>query len=97
MSKKINEVSKVTPKIAFINDFMASNPDYTAALAAWAENRGEVGTGFKAEFYAELEKGPMTAAELDGFLVDRSPNVVKNKANWDGVRKMANRIWEARS
>jgi hypothetical protein len=96
MTKKITEVKTETPKIAFINDFMSSNPDYKAALAAWAEKRGDIGTGFKAEFFAELEKGPMDPAALEYFLGDRSPNVRKNKANWDGIRKMANRIWEAK-
>ena len=96
MSSKKTEVKALTPKIAFINDFMSKNPDYPAALVAWAETRGEIGTGFKAEFFAELEKGSMSAEGLDLFLLDRSANVRKNKANWDGIRRMANRIWEAK-
>lgn len=96
MSSKKTEVKALTPKIAFINDFMSKNPDYPAALVAWAETRGEIGTGFKAEFFAELEKGSMSAEALDVFLSGRSDNVRKNRANWDGIRRMANKIWEAK-
>ena len=93
MSTK-TEVKEVSPKTAFINDFMATDPNIEAALEAWKEARGELGTGFKSEFYDELAKGPMDAAALTEFLKGRSANVVKNKANWDGMRKCANRIWE---
>ena len=68
--------------------------DFAEANKYWIENRPERGTGFKARFYAELEKGIMDAEAFNKFLEPESDNVKKNKANFDGVRKMANRIWE---
>ena len=101
MSKKNEAVevvvlnTKVSPKTAFINNYFATGGnDIGEALKSWAESRGDTGAGFKAEFFAELERGVMDAAALDTFLADRSDNVKKNKANWDGIRKMANRIHE---
>ena len=79
-------------------DFLAEKGmGYAEATKFWAANKPEAGTGFKAGFYAELEKGFMDADAFDLFLADKSPNVRKNRANFDGVRKMANRIWEANS
>ena len=84
-------------KNEFLADWMENNSiDIPAALEAWAEYRGETGSGFKADFFAELEKGAMTVEAMDIFLSDKSENVIKNRANWNGIRGMANRIWEAK-
>jgi hypothetical protein len=36
----------------------------------------------------------MSVEAFDAFLKPESDNVRKNRANFDGVRKMANAIWE---
>jgi hypothetical protein len=84
MSKKVNieGMTKNEAMTALIN----AGYDFNGANKYWIENRPERGTGFKARFYAELEKGAMSVPESD--------NVRKNRANFDGVRKMANAIWE---
>lgn len=84
-------------KAEYINDQIASGEtDIEVILESWAEYRGETGSGFKADFFAELEKGPMDPEAMDAFLADKSENVRKNRANWNGIRGMANRIWEAK-
>jgi len=87
----------MSTKKEFLNSWMEANGiDVEAALVAWAEARGEIGSGFKADFFAELEKGEMDEKAMDTFLADKSPNVIKNRANWNGIRGMANRIWKAK-
>ena len=73
MSMKKNE---------FLADWMTNNEiDVNLALEAWSEYRGETGSGFKADFFAELEKGAMDIEAMDLFLADKSANVRKNRAN----------------
>ena len=92
MSKKVNieGMTKNEAMTALIN----AGYDFNGANKYWIENRPERGTGFKARFYAELEKGAMSVEAFDAFLNPESDNVRKNRANFDGVRKMANAIWE---
>lgn len=80
-------------KNAAITALINSGLDFKEANKYWVENRPERGTGFKARFYAELEKGEMSVEDFKKFLEPESDNVKKNASNFDGVRKMANAIW----
>lgn len=93
MSKETKVNIEGLDKNAAITALIKSGLDFKAANKYWVENRPERGTGFKARFYSELEKGAMSVEDFKKFLEPESDNVKKNASNFDGVRKMANAIW----
>ena len=47
---------------------------------------------YVADFYAELEKAPMTQEEFIHWLSGQSDNAKKHQGHFDKIREMANRI-----
>ena len=87
-----------SPKKKFINDWLVSNFEETGVMdvegadKAWAEARGDIGTGFAAGFYAELVKQSMTDDEFKAIIDAGSANVQKHRSHYNAIRNFANQI-----
>ena len=94
------KTTKTTPnagekKAAFIDRAFEAGVKPSEAEAIWKENAPKRGaTGTTANFYALLEKGPLTQEAYREWLdVVATPNDIKHQSLFKGIGNLANRIW----
>lgn len=67
---------------------------YLDLLFPAGESKGR--EGYVNAFYDRLARGKMSDAEFKEWLSGQSENAKKHGGKWDAVRKMANKIWDAK-
>jgi hypothetical protein len=72
--------------------------DLNEAAEWWKDNGARKVTGYQAQLFDRLVEGPMSPEELKKFLTATgSKNAVNHLKQWDNIRAMANRIWDAKA
>lgn len=72
--------------------------DLNEAAEWWKANGARKVTGYQADLFDRLVEGPMSPEELKTFLTATgSKNAVNHLKQWDNIRAMANRIWDAKA
>jgi len=82
-------------KAAFLERAIRDGMSYANAEKTWKENAPKRGaTGTTANFYALCEKGPLTQADFQGWLLSvATENDLKHQSHFKGIGNLANRIW----